>query len=636
MKSLFSFGIIMATLLVSSCGGNGDTILNPGGGTSLLGFQVATLELLVSSPSLGSDATGNATVQLIARAKDAGNNVIPGVAVTFNASSGSISNFDLITDLNGVAMADLSNGSDPTNRIITVSVTDGSPISATVQVTVSGTSITVTGPSALSLDDIGRYTIFVADSEGVGITGRLVTVASAQSNTITPVNGSLVTDAGNVSIDLEVTSSISDTLTVTALGETATKAIAVSDDLIEITQPTVNPVVDYEIFLGTPEQVEVHLVKGGANAGSETINLSTTRGVLVPADGVIVTNASGLATASISSTSAGPATITASHQGLTTSIAVEFVATVADSISLQAEPATVGPLQASEITATVRDPNGNLVKNKVVTFVVDDVTTGGLSVSNAPTDSLGQARTVFTASNISSGQNLVQITASVVGTAPLVADTISLTVAGQSLFIVIGTGNNIIDDDDTTFKQEWAIFVTDAVGNAVPDQLVQVSLRSINYYKGTLLRVLTPPTGWIRDPAAVRCADEDLNLDGIFNAPDFDENNNGKLEAGNVASVAPVPVGAPEGDLCQSAGQTNTIITDGLGRARVCVIYPQDHGIWVDVKIEAQAAVVGTEFSTSQQFLLPVKAQDYSDITTSPPGSVSPFGGDLDCSIPPP
>jgi hypothetical protein len=257
-------------------------------------------------------------------------------------------------------------------------------------------------------------------------------------------------------------------------------------------------------------------------------------------------------------------------------------------------------------------------------------------VSNASTDSLGQARTVFTASNVSSGQNLVKITASVIGTVPLVMDTIDLTVAGQSLFIVIGTGNDIIDDDDTTFKQEWAIFVTDSVGNAVPDQLVQVSLRSINYYKGVLNQVILPNPGWVREPGAVQCADEDLNLNGIFDAADFDENNNGKLEAGNVASVAPVPVSAPEGDLCQSAGQTNTIITDGLGRARVCVIYPQDHGIWVDVKIEAQAAVVGTEFSTSQQFLLPVKAEDYRSLTSSPPGSVSPFGPDLDCSIPPP
>ena len=139
MKSLRFFWLSLATAMIISCGGSGNTISGTGGGILGGGTSPATLELLVSSPTLASDATGTATVQIIARAKDVGNNVISDVPVTFGASSGSISNFDVITDDAGIAMADLSNGSDPTNRIITVSVTDGS-ISATAQVTVTGWS----------------------------------------------------------------------------------------------------------------------------------------------------------------------------------------------------------------------------------------------------------------------------------------------------------------------------------------------------------------------------------------------------------------------------------------------------------------------------------------------------------------
>ncbi|RMF96433.1 MAG: hypothetical protein D6727_08285, partial [Gammaproteobacteria bacterium] len=144
---------------------------------------------------------------------------------------------------------------------------------------------------------------------------------------------------------------------------------------------------------------------------------------------------------------------------------------------------------------------------------------------------------------------------------------------------------------------------------------------------------------WIRDPNAVRCQDEDSVpgpgfRNGILDAGE-DFNGSGKIEAGNVASVSPLATGADCSTVSGGSGQTN-VVTDGSGIAQVCVVYPQDHNTWVDVTIKAQASVSGTEFATSTQFNLPGKAADFNDTTASPPGPTSPFGPDLDCSIPPP
>ena len=539
-------------------------------------------------------------------------------------------------------MADLSNDSDPTNRTITASVTDG-VITSTVEVVVVGTTINLSGPNALSEGDVGRYTIVVEDSEDVGINGTTVDVTSAQGNTIDPVDGDLVTGVdGEVLIDLTADAAANDVLTVSALAITVRQDITVSDDIITIEIPKDGR----EIDLGDDQNIRVVLVKDGAPAANETVVLSTTRGTLDPIDGITTTDAQGIARRPggglprISSSNAGPAVVTATNSGLTTTVSIEFVATVADTLVLQAEPATVLPLQQSEVVAVVRDPNGNLVKNQVVSFDLSDITTGSLSVAANTTDSQGRAETFYTASDTSSAQQGVTITATVVGTNPAISDSVDLTVGGQGLFLVIGTGNNIIDEDDITFQKEFAIFVTDSTGAAVAGKGVQVSLRSVAYWKGFLVLVDPDQDAWTRNDDVTRCLDEDVNLNGIPDIPpDFDDNNNGKIEAGNVASVAPVPPDAPAGDDCASAGATGTsasVTTNGIGLARVCMSYPQDHGTWVDVRIEAKAGMAGTEFSTSQQFTLPVKAQDYNDETTSPPGPTLPFGPDDECAIPPP
>ena len=87
------------------------------------------------------------------------------------------------------------------------------------------------------------------------------------------------------------------------------------------------------------------------------------------------------------------------------------MATTPTSIDVQPSVFTLSTTQSSTITAVVRDAAGNLVKNQTVTFTLNDVTGGTLSVGSAITDSQGRAQTVYTASNTTSANEGVQITA---------------------------------------------------------------------------------------------------------------------------------------------------------------------------------------------------------------------------------
>ena len=93
--------------------------------------------------------------------------------------------------------------------------------------------------------------------------------------------------------------------------------------------------------------------------------------------------ATGKATVSVSSTTSGPAVITASSTGVSTQVGIEFIATNPTAIAVQASPSTISVSAQSTITAVVRDPSNNLVEGKLVTFSLADVTGGTLSVASA-------------------------------------------------------------------------------------------------------------------------------------------------------------------------------------------------------------------------------------------------------------
>lgn len=142
-KSAF-LSVLLAGLL-TACGGGGDddafgggTPGTPGGGGGTP--TISAITVTTSSPTILSD--GSSTASITALVRDATNNLIAGVPVTFTAGSGGLAVTQGTTDSAGEAKATLSTAGDPTLRTITVTATAGG-MNATVNVqVVAGSSNT--------------------------------------------------------------------------------------------------------------------------------------------------------------------------------------------------------------------------------------------------------------------------------------------------------------------------------------------------------------------------------------------------------------------------------------------------------------------------------------------------------------
>ncbi len=573
-------------------------------------IAVGSLTLSTSTPTIPSDGSNPATITAIVQ--DASNRFLPNVPVVFTTSSGGLAITSATTNSSGAATATLSTASDPTNRAITVTAVAGG-ITRTVAVNVVGTRLSIQGPTALVLGASAQYTVSLIDSADRGVTGRALTVASARANTLSAP--SLTTDAtGRATFNLTIANAGNDTLTVTGLGLTSTQPVSVNSDSFTFTTPADAA----EIPLATPQTVTVRwLSNGNPVAAGTPVTFTTTRGTITGSPAL--TNGSGDATVTVSSTSAGGASIVAAGGSATAQRSVEFVATTATSIDAQASTATVGISEQSTVTAVVRDAAGNLVKNKTVTFSLNDVTGGTLSVASGVTNSQGRAQTVYTAGASVSARDGVIITASVPGAGGVpVTDTVNLTVARKEVFISLGTGNTIEEPNPAQYKIQFTISVTDANGNGVPNVPVTTSVLSDRYLKGTRSFVLGG-SGWANYANPVyNCQDEDTLVPATSRNgqldPGEDANNNGRIDVGNIALVTPAQA-----------------TTNAQGFVIVDVLYPQDVAYWLSVTLEARAAVQGTEFSRASSFLVPGAASDFSAQGTAPPGPVSPFGVN-DCS----
>jgi hypothetical protein len=617
------FCISFVVLLLASCGGgsNSDGFEGPGDSdpgetptdpTDPTVPTVSDIQLLTSSPQLQS--AGNDTVTLTAVVRDENNVVVPDVSVGFSTDDGNIRVTQAVTDETGTAEAIFEVGANQANRTATVTA-NASGLEDSVTIEVVGTSVAVSGPSSAVLNDRITYTFTLQDSAGEGIAGETLEVTSALGANINP--STPVTDeSGQATATVIPTTPGTDTITVTGANATASQQLEVSPDNFVFVQPAPPPAEIREIPLNTSFPITVRWTSSGVPVVGQPVNFSATRGVLSPS--LALTNAQGQATVNIQANSAGPSIITAADVGGGPSAQIEilFVATVASELNLQASPATLGTNppgsdgEQSTITAIVRDPNDNPVKGKIVNFSLEDVTGGSIFPSSAVTDEFGRASTVYTSGSVPSAENAVTVNALVADT-PAVRDTVNLTVARRELFITLGTGNQISEPDATRYQLPYSVLVTDAVGGPVAGARVTLDIIPDAYYKGNYPRF---DNVWIQEITAGPCPNEDIDGDGILD-PGEDLNGNNRLDPGNLATLSPP-----------------SAITGEDGFALFDVLYAQEFGNWVDVRLVAEARVTGTEAEEITRFTLPVLSDDLNQEDVRPPGSPSPFGQGTSCA----
>ncbi|MBU2976697.1 Ig-like domain-containing protein [Alteromonas sp. C1M14] len=606
-------------------------------GTAVVSEEPAKVELYASSLQLAS--SGSDEIELIAVVKNAQSNLMEGVEVSFSASINDnveIQQVDDETLENGTATAYVTTLNDASQREVTITATAGDEV-ASVTFEVVGTEVTINGATAITINDSTELTIRVQDSDGNNLTNQDVdlTTSLGELSTTTANTGT----EGQDTVTFTATESGVATITAAALGVESQFTVTVQEDEFAFTTVPddyidVAPDNDYED--GDYATLTLTWKKDNVPFPAGEVTFTASRGDIRDGDESGFTDGNGEISFDIASTNAGVSTITATGvdsdgNSVTATVVVEFVATVADSLYADASPDQIGPDgQTSTITAVVRDPAGNLVKDKVVSFTVDDTSTGTISPSQSTTNSSGIASTVFTSAAVTS-EDAVVITASVLDDTA-VTDSVTLTVGNRAFDVSIGTGNEISKPDTTTYLKEFAVFVTDAVGQPIEGVELTASLTPVKYtnggqyYKGYWVWV--DPNwvvGYIVEDSDGEeeivygytsvCDNEDINANGILDLGE-DNNNDTFLTPGIVGSLS---------------FQDGVTTTDENGQATLELRYPREYAAFYEAEIAVFAQSTGSEASASMEYLFGIAAEDVANESLQPQSS--PFGtAFMDCS----
>jgi hypothetical protein len=260
---------------------------------------------------------------------------------------------------------------------------------------------------------------------------------------------------------------------------------------------------------------------------------------------------------------------------------------------------------------TDKSSQGNPVKNARVSFsIVSDASGGSLSQpSTLLTGSDGSATISYIAGTTTTAVDGVVIQAVIQSPVSAATAQAKLTVGKKSLFISAGTGNAVLTPSSATYQVDYAVFVTDAAGNAVRDVAITGAVIPTYYKKGVYVPQVNGP--WLPQVSA-RCVNEDRNKDGVLGSFE-DINGNGRLDP-----VIPMNI--------TSSGKT-----DASGIATISMIYPRDRAFWIEVEFTIRGAVSGSEATYVGYTVLPTLSADYVNSSITPPGQTSPYGTSTSC-----
>lgn len=660
----FSAWIFLATAFAILAGcGSGQAIptvlpvATPSGTGAAAVTPAATMQLLASSSQMPSAVGTVSTIDLTAIVLSATKETVSGKTVKFSTIPGEtafISDISAsgVSDAKGMVTAKLYLGADRSNRTIVVTATSDSII-ATNNIDVTGTTINVSGASALAFGATSTYTFSLKDSAEKPISGITLTITSASGNTLalTPATG-ITNSTGQVTAALTATKAGADTITATGAGATKTQALSVSSDAFAFNLPAapVAPATTIDIPLNTVTPVSIIWKAAGVPVVGKLVSFASTRGAVVGSPSL--SDAAGATPGiTVSSASSGPAIISASGPGGTPAgtLSVVFVAKTASNVTAQAVPGTIQyttgvasqTSNSATISAVVRDTLNNLVKDAGVDFnVYEDPSGGSLSAARAITDVSGTASVIYTAGNTSSAQNGVKIraTATDIAGVPIaaVSGTTALTVSGQSVLVRLGSDNLATSNSPTspTYSKTYAAIVTDTAGNPIPGTQVHFALRPGQYAKGFWKLVSVNLNGiltlaWTQDKQ-VTCPNEDRNFNGFLDTPPavvipIDVENQVDPGVGGI----PNGFGSLQPGMPAAVNATGT--TDSKGVAVATVTYPKNHSNWTEIVLEARTGVTSNDPPAYTTFFLLGLSLDFADPDIIPPGQFSPWGVGASC-----
>lgn len=635
--------LVASVLLVLAGCSNSTTGSGTASGTTPVSgvAAVATLQMSASPTTVFSDNSNSSTITV--QAIDAKNSVIAGAAISLATTSGLLSSSYLVTGTSGTATATFTSGygaANQTNRTATITATSGSA-TALYPVQVVGSTVGLL-PSSSSLSSSGTptatLTITAKDKGGNPISGTTVTLtqSGAGSVTFTPATGTTNT-SGVLVVTMAGATAGAVTVSAAAAGATATSNITVgaAASTFGINLLTLNGGTG--VVPVTPKTTAMHigdtLAVQVAAPTSLSVIYSTTIGSWVGANPatpnvITVTPSGGIATATLTSTTAGLANVqvldgTGSPSDTMT---VGITASTAATISLQASPTVVpksvgSTVGYSNLIATVLDSTGAAVGGAPVAFsIVSGTGTGSgetispVVVFSASTTSnglaLGAAPATFTSGSLSSGGAGVQIRATVVGTT-IATQLIggpnttgssydkAITVGGTAGSVAFGLASKIVDAGGTStiYSFPMSVLVADSNGNPAP--------------QGTVVNISTWPIAWTTGSTPCLPDADNGSNQGTFYNEDANQNlvldpledgyrkyyYSGTVVAGGGTKDGQItPLNSYGGTVASTnpADLAGTATTDATGLATFNLTYTKTSALWVIARIRAQALVQGT------------------------------------------
>ncbi len=516
-------------------------------------------------------ATGVATITVTAR--DQHGNGVAGrtVAIAVTGTGNSVTQPAAVTDANGVATASFSS---TVAEAKTVSATiDGDPMTATVAVPVTpgavsaATSTVDAAPASISADGgTSTITVTARDASNNPIAGVAVTLSATGANN-TLGQPAAVTDANGVA-----TGTIASTASGAKVVSAEIAGVAITDDAtVTVTPGAVSLAVS---TIGT----NAASIAAGTGVATITVTARDQHGNGVPGRTVLitvsgtgnsiaqpaaVTDASGIATATFSSTLAEAKTVGASIDGNTitptTAVTVTPGAVSAANSSVDAAPASISADGGtSTITVTARDANNNVIPGVAVVLAA----TGSGNTLGQPA-AVTDVNGVATGTLSSTGSGAKDVSAQVAGVA--ITDLATVTVTAGAVSPTVSTiGTNAATITAGTGTATITVTARDQHGNPVAGRTVEIAV------SGTGNSVTQPAA--VTNAAGVATA--------TFSSTVAQAKTVGATIDGNAitpTTAVTVTPGAPSASLSTIVAAPNSIDTDA-GSSTVTVTARDDHG----------------------------------------------------------
>ncbi len=584
--------------------------------------SVATSTVVASPTSVEADGVASSTVTVTL--KNDNDVVLAGKSVTLAAGSGSsvITTSPAITNSSGVATFTLT---DTTAEAVTYTATDttdavtlnGAGQTPTVTFTTPKASIansTVSAfPVTLEADGVVSSTVTVTlkDDHSVVLAGKSVSLAAGSGSSMITTSPAITNSSGVATFTLTDTTAQAVVYTATDTTDAVTLNGAGQTPTVTFTTPKAS--VTTSTVVASPTSVEADGVAGstvtvtleddhGVLLAGKSVSLAAGSGSSVITTSPAITNSSGVATFTLTDTTAQAVTYTATDTtdavilngaGQTPTVTFTTPKASITNSTVSASPVTLEAdgLASSTVTVTLKDDHGVLLAGKSVSLAAGSGSSV-ITTSPAITNSSGVA--TFT---------LTDTTAqAVVYTATDTTDAVILNGAGQTPTVTFTTpkasiANSTVSASPVTLEADGLVSSTVTV-TLKDDHGVLLAGRSVSLTAGSGSSVITTSPATTNSSGVATFTLTDTTAQAVtYTATDTTD----AVILNGAGQTPTVTFTTPKASITNSTVSASpvTLEADGVANSTVTVTLEDDHGVLLAGKSVSLAAGSGSSVITT-------------------------------------